>query len=1499
MSKKLCSILLAFAMLMLTITNAFAAVQFENVDGSTFKIENLKELGFINGYEDGSLRLDQYIKRSEFAKVLVHAFDKEQEAEAIKGKFKPFKDVDESHWANGIISIVKNLKGVNNTQIINGYPDGTFRPEEHITYAEALKMLVCCVKTDLTEEMYKNAEWFESWVKWAIELGIIGAESDVPNIVDMNAKVTRGNVFTMFYNAFEEDEVERPIEKTEEKEPEKKTEDKKEEKSVAPDRHAGSRHDRYDRYPEYPYYPDLPIVPFEPSVPEVKTYSISIDSIENGIVSADKYSAEEGEIVTLRIIPNEGYKLDTLEVTDAFGNRVQLVNQWFLMPSSNVVVSAKFVEETVKPVEFDKDNIKNIEIKSEPSKMNYVEGEQLNLSGFVVTLTDINDNTVDVDYNDFLEYGIDVEPVDGTVLGLEDNGKQITVSKSEIETKTNQQIVVKEKIKGYAVTVKEPVNGQITVDKETAKKGEEITVTETANDGYKLVEITVTDENNNPVTVTDGSFIMPASDVEVTATYEAIEYTITVDAEANGTVEVAEKANVKEEIEIKVTPNDGFDVKEITAVDKDNNPITVENNKFTMPASNVTVKVTFEEKEYNVKTVAPTNGQITVDKETAKKGEEITVEETANDGYKLVEITVTDENNNPVTVTDGSFIMPASDVEVTATFKAIDYVITVDTDTNKGTVNVTGTPNVGKPIEINVTPKEGYEVDGKITAVDKDNNPITVKEDNSFTMPASDVTVKVTFKQKEYKVEIENSENGSVEANPKSGVAGTQITLDIKPETGYELDTIKATDGEGQEVPVDKENKNFTMPTSDVKVIATFKKSVYEVKVEAADNGTVTANTETASINDKITLEITPDKGYELEALTVKTENGETVDVKDNSFTMPASNVTITATFKQKEYKVEIENSENGSVEANPKSGVAGTTIALDIKPETGYELDTIKATDGEGQEVPVDKENKNFTMPTSDVKVIATFKEIEYTITVANTENGKATANKETATINEEIEITTEPAEHFKVETIKVTDTEGKTIDVKDDIFKMPASNVTVNVKFREKGRIDILYKNVWINNTNWEAATGLPTLEQYEEDSIWKYPKNTVNISGADIPLQQEGFEFIGWKTEDGKEIRESFIINKNMVLIAQWKDLTQDEKDFLKEQFEEAFKTAIKNVENKNAGNLKLIYNAKSVDIYVDKDGLDTSSKKLIEELKYLIENKSLVKYTIGDKSTELNKEQTNDQILKLIVDDFAKMANVDVQSLNYLNDAEVEIKVKEILFALGKKNKKVGLTVTLQNDKATTTDDYTLKFHNFTAMTNEEKEKYETFFETNLDRVIASVKQQGMTEIDPKTGDKVKIPVFDPSYNSESNLYKLDINTKYFDTLASGTGGTGFKTAMVDFLTGGHVGKNGIVQKDLQQVKITTLNKSIVLPREELEKIIHIDPKNKPGEALDLLESFVKVFMPEGKRIYSLTLADLANQKAEFEYTYIDANQKKGVIKRTLEFGTFYTDKPRGK
>ena len=63
-------------------------------------------------------------------------------------------------------------------------------------------------------------------------------------------------------------------------------------------------------------------------------------------------------------------------------------------------------------------------------------------------------------------------------------------------------------------------NGTIEVDKVTAAAGEEVTITATPADGFKLDAITVTAINSNEaVTVTDGKFIMPDDSVTVSATF--------------------------------------------------------------------------------------------------------------------------------------------------------------------------------------------------------------------------------------------------------------------------------------------------------------------------------------------------------------------------------------------------------------------------------------------------------------------------------------------------------------------------------------------------------------------------------------------------------------------------------------------------------------------------------------------------------------------------------------------------------------------------------------------------------------------------------------------------------------------------------------------------------------------------------------------------------------------------------------------------------------------
>lgn len=82
--------------------------------------------GYMKGYPDGTFRPNGKITRAEFAQM-IKAIDKANTGMA------PFADA-KGHWAEAAI----NQAYANGR--INGYPDGTFRPNNHITRAEAVKV---------------------------------------------------------------------------------------------------------------------------------------------------------------------------------------------------------------------------------------------------------------------------------------------------------------------------------------------------------------------------------------------------------------------------------------------------------------------------------------------------------------------------------------------------------------------------------------------------------------------------------------------------------------------------------------------------------------------------------------------------------------------------------------------------------------------------------------------------------------------------------------------------------------------------------------------------------------------------------------------------------------------------------------------------------------------------------------------------------------------------------------------------------------------------------------------------------------------------------------------------------------------------------------------------------------------------------------------------------------------------------------------------------------
>ena len=233
------------------------------------------------------------------------------------------------------------------------------------------------------------------------------------------------------------------------------------------------------------------------------------------------------------------------------------------------------------------------------------------------------------------------------------------------------------------------------------------------------------------------------------------------------------------------------------------------------------------------------------------------------------------------------------------------------------------------------------------------------------------------------------------------------------------------------------------------------------ITIEPAENGTVTADKQTAHIGETVTLTITPNEGYELDQLTVmdgETQVAVTITTDGKyTFVMPAGNVEISATFKMTDYTITITPSENGTVTADKQTANMGETVTLTITPNEGYEFDQLTVMNGTTQvAVEITTEGKYiFVMPAGNVEISATYKAIDYTITIEPAENGTVTADKQTAHIGETVTLTVTPDKGYELDEIHVMNGTTHLTTVSEGegnhTFVMPANNVVISTLFKE----------------------------------------------------------------------------------------------------------------------------------------------------------------------------------------------------------------------------------------------------------------------------------------------------------------------------------------------------------------------------------------------------------------------------------------------------------------
>ena len=342
-----------------------------------------------------------------------------------------------------------------------------------------------------------------------------------------------------------------------------------------------------------------------------------------------------------------------------------------------------------------------------------------------------------------------------------------------------------------------------------------------------------------------------------------------------------------------------------------------------------------------------------------------------------------------------------------------------------------------------------------------------------------------------------------------------------------------ATDGQ----TVVYEYSNDSGVTWETACTQVYKRNYFITNATIDTNGNITVPTE-AAYGDTVTLNVSPAEGYMLDTLTVTDASDNSVPVENNAFTMPASDVTVNATFKEGNQPLPIAEITGvsitvddttyteGNVTIKPDSTVTLTVTGTNLQNGTmdnrvDYAHGSGASLNFSGFTFSEDGTTATMTCPASDFSNSSNYEIVYhnnytadertqnstgiyvtyndgttpvYNITVEAL-NGTVTVDKTTAAEGDTVTLTFTPQEGYVLFERAAFDPNNLTelvelnpgADAYTYTFSMPAHNVRVDVMFAKDGkaRNDLYFNNGGnIEWTNVQAA--FCTDEDWFIDSV-----------------------------------------------------------------------------------------------------------------------------------------------------------------------------------------------------------------------------------------------------------------------------------------------------------------------------------------------------------------------------------------------------------------------------
>ena len=300
---------------------------------------------------------------------------------------------------------------------------------------------------------------------------------------------------------------------------------------------------------------------------ELKTYSLSTDYTENGVVSFDKENVQHGESAALSIVPNVGYGIKSV-----FKNEVSIGNNTqysFESIDADINVRVAFELKTYK-ISATSDSNGKVKVNNpNPSHFEDVKVEIIPNENYKVKQVYINEEPKSL-FSDFTLFRVD----------------------------SHKKINVIFELKSYALTTISNSNGVVTFDKQSVNHGENVNITIVPEAGFEVSELFINNKNlgkkerHELVNVTEDISVSVVYDLKIA---EPEEFNVNISPSVFGSLSV-DKLTVEkgEKITFTFVPDEGFRIKEFRV----NGEVTiVENNSLVIEtvAEDLTAEVIFEE----------------------------------------------------------------------------------------------------------------------------------------------------------------------------------------------------------------------------------------------------------------------------------------------------------------------------------------------------------------------------------------------------------------------------------------------------------------------------------------------------------------------------------------------------------------------------------------------------------------------------------------------------------------------------------------------------------------------------------------------------------------------------------------------------------------------------------------------------------------------------------------------------------------------------------------